>query len=204
MRYLGDLVIRRFHHRASLGLVPQAIGGGDGQHHDHERQVALHAGLGLLREPARQPPELLAVAEQAVLDPTAVVVAVDHRPGVTDGGIGQVNAFTSRFRRPVAPQVDNHGHAGRDAAPSARAARPRREGESRPNAAGRRPSAPATPTPRWWPPVRAHGAPFRGVHRSASRPVRPRRQTRTAMFDLAITTKVMPNSCRAYRLAPST
>ena len=98
---LGDLVIRRGHPRASLGLIPQAIGRGDGQHQHHKRQVAVHARLGLLREPAGQPPELLTVAKQAILNPTAVVVAVDHRPRVADGGIGQVHAFTIRLRRPA-------------------------------------------------------------------------------------------------------
>ena len=47
---LGDLVIRRGHPCASLGLIPQAIGlVGDGQHQHHKRQAAVNTRLGLLR-----------------------------------------------------------------------------------------------------------------------------------------------------------
>ena len=107
--HLGDLVIWCGGHHPGLGLIPQAIGRGDGQHHDHKGQVAVDPRLRLLREPAGQPPELLAVAEQAILDPTAVVVAVHDRPGITDRCVGQVDPLASGLRRPVAPQVDDHG-----------------------------------------------------------------------------------------------
>jgi len=105
------LAIRGLDQSASLGFVPQAVGRSDGQHHGDKSQMAVHARLGFLREPARQPPGLFATTEQAVLDPTAVVVAVDHRARVRDGGVGQADAvvcLSTESGARLTPQVDDH------------------------------------------------------------------------------------------------
>ena len=66
--------------RVGLGLVPEAISGRRGDHQHNEGQMAVHASGRAFWEPTGERKELLAVAKESVLNPTAVVIQVHDGP----------------------------------------------------------------------------------------------------------------------------
>ena len=57
-------------------------------------------------------PELFAVAEESIFDPTTVVIQIDDGPGVNDGTIGQIDAWLI-LEVLVAPHTDDDRMQGR-------------------------------------------------------------------------------------------
>ena len=109
MHHLGDLVIRHGRLGPGLGLIPQAIGRRDGQHHDHKGQVAVDTRLGLLREPTTY------TARTACCYGTSRSRSNCGRRSRSTTAQGSLTVALVRYgvairlRRPVAPQVDDHG-----------------------------------------------------------------------------------------------